>query len=67
MDHWLNSLLQYSFVAFSSIFFLVDPFAAIPAFLVMTADEGRCNRKRSPAAPPSPASSCSARSAWRAA
>ena len=46
MDHWLNSLLQYSFVAFTSIFFLVDPFAAIPAFLVMTADEGRCNRKR---------------------
>jgi len=33
---FLNSLTEFSFVAFSSIFFLVDPFAAIPSFLVMT-------------------------------
>ena len=33
---FLNSLTEFSFVAFSSIFFLVDPFAAIPSFLAMT-------------------------------
>lgn len=37
--HAFDSLWQFSLVAFSSIFFLVDPFAAIPAFLVMTADD----------------------------
>lgn len=46
MNVWLSSALQYSFVAFTSIFFLVDPFAAIPAFLVMTADQDRCDRRR---------------------
>jgi multiple antibiotic resistance protein len=46
MNVWLSSAFQYSFVAFTSIFFLVDPFAAIPAFLVMTADEDRCDRRR---------------------
>ncbi len=45
MNHWFSSVLQFSFVAFTSIFFLVDPFAAIPAFLVMTADENRCDRR----------------------
>ena len=33
---FLTSLTEFSFVAFSSIFFLVDPFAAIPPFLAMT-------------------------------
>ncbi len=46
MNLWLSSALQFSVVAFTSIFFLVDPFAAIPAFLVMTADESRCDRRR---------------------
>ncbi len=46
MNAWLSSILQFSFVTFSSIFFLVDPFAAIPAFLAMTVDENRCNRRR---------------------
>jgi hypothetical protein len=32
--------IQYFIVTLSSIFFLVDPFAAIPAFLVITADAG---------------------------
>lgn len=34
----MAELLQFSVIAFTSIFFLVDPFAAIPAFLVMTSD-----------------------------
>ncbi len=29
---------QYFLIAFTSVFFLVDPFAAIPAFLVITGD-----------------------------
>src|SRR3954470_13369751 len=29
---------QFALIAFSSIFFLVDPFASIPAFLSITAD-----------------------------
>jgi multiple antibiotic resistance protein len=33
---FFSSLSQFSFVAFSSIFFLVDPFAAVPPFLAMT-------------------------------
>jgi multiple antibiotic resistance protein len=39
-------LLQFSLIAFTSIFFLVDPFAAVPAFLVMTAHSERGRRKR---------------------
>jgi multiple antibiotic resistance protein len=42
----MHDWLQFSFVTFSSIFFLVDPFAAIPAFLAMTIDENRCDRRR---------------------
>jgi multiple antibiotic resistance protein len=42
----MHAWLQFSFVTFSSIFFLVDPFAAIPAFLAMTVDETRCDRRR---------------------
>jgi multiple antibiotic resistance protein len=37
-------LLQFSLIAFTSIFVLVDPFAAIPTFLVMTADSARMRR-----------------------
>ena len=36
---------QFAVVAFSSIFFLVDPFAAIPAFLVMTANADPASRR----------------------
>lgn len=42
----LAQILQFSLVALTSIFFLVDPFAAIPAFLVMTAGAGQQARRR---------------------
>ncbi len=40
------ALLEFSLVAFSSVFFLVDPFAAIPPFLVMTAGQSAAERRR---------------------
>jgi multiple antibiotic resistance protein len=42
----VSHLAQFSVVAFTSIFFLVDPFAAIPAFLVMTAGDDAARRRR---------------------
>ena len=42
----MAELLQFSLIAFTSIFVLVDPFAAIPAFLVMTSDSGGTRRRR---------------------
>jgi multiple antibiotic resistance protein len=42
----LSSVLEFSLVAFSSVFFLVDPFAAIPPFLVMTAGATHASRRR---------------------
>jgi multiple antibiotic resistance protein len=41
-----SSVTSFSVVAFSSVFFLVDPFAAVPAFLAMTANGDRAWRKR---------------------
>ncbi|HUS18915.1 MAG TPA: MarC family protein [Terriglobales bacterium] len=41
-----ESVWQFALVAFSSIFFLVDPFAAIPAFLAITADVDIARRNR---------------------
>lgn len=38
-------LLQFSLVAFTSIFVLVDPIAAIPAFLAMTDGSDRMLRR----------------------
>lgn len=38
--------VQYFVVTLTSIFFLVDPFAAIPAFLVITADAGQKEHRR---------------------
>lgn len=38
--------LQFSLVALSSIFFIVDPIATIPAFLVMTAGDAPEKRRR---------------------
>ncbi len=46
MSFSFGSLAQFSLVALSSIFFLVDPFAAIPAFLVMTAGARQSERRR---------------------
>ncbi|MGH9358792.1 MAG: MarC family protein [Candidatus Acidiferrales bacterium] len=42
----LASLIKFFIIAFTSIFFLVDPFAVIPAFLTMTAGEGHLARRR---------------------
>jgi multiple antibiotic resistance protein len=41
-----DSALQFSIVALSSIFFLVDPFAAVPSFLSMTAEDSPEHRRR---------------------
>ena len=40
------SLLEYTFLAFSSLFVIVDPFAVIPAFIAMTPDESPVERTR---------------------
>ena len=42
----LAAVVKFSLIAFTSIFFLVDPFAVIPAFLTMTADEDDLSRSR---------------------
>jgi len=39
-------LVRFSVLALSSIFFLVDPFAAIPAFLAITAGADSARRRR---------------------
>lgn len=41
----VSGAVQFAVVALSSIFILVDPFAAIPAFLVMTADADPAARR----------------------
>ncbi len=41
----MSTLLQFSFVAFTSIFVLVDPIAAVPTFLAMT-DQSDARRRR---------------------
>ncbi len=38
-------LFQFSLVAFTSIFVLVDPIAAVPTFLAMTVDSNRMQRR----------------------
>ena len=44
--------LEFSLIAFSSIFFLVDPFAALPTFLAVTAgvDDQHGGRRLAPLA-----------------
>jgi len=39
------TLLQFSLIAFTSIFVLVDPVAAVPTFLAMTGDADRDQRR----------------------
>ncbi len=39
-------MVRFSLLAFSSIFFLVDPFAALPTFLAVTAGVDRPRRRR---------------------
>lgn len=41
-----DSALQFTIVALSSIFFLVDPFAAVPSFLSITAGDSPQQRAR---------------------
>lgn len=43
---FFSSLPQFSFIALSSIFFLVDPFAAVPPFLAMTERADSVARRR---------------------
>ena len=38
-------LFQFSLIAFTSIFVLVDPIAAVPTFLAMTVDSNRAQRR----------------------
>jgi multiple antibiotic resistance protein len=45
----MHSLLQFSLVAFTSVFALVDPIAAVPTFLVMTVHTDRQRRSRTAA------------------
>src|SRR5688500_12632014 len=42
----LQAWLQFSLVALSSIFFIVDPFAVVPSFLAMTAGASAARRRR---------------------
>jgi multiple antibiotic resistance protein len=42
----LANILQFSFVALTSVFFLVDPIAAIPTFLIITAHDNVEHRRR---------------------
>ncbi len=41
-----SAYVRFSLLALSSIFFLVDPFAALPTFLAVTADESPIKRRR---------------------
>src|SRR5690349_14598223 len=45
MPTTLTDALQFSLISLTSIFFLVDPFAAIPAFFAMTAETDQQHRK----------------------
>lgn len=45
MDPLVRSVLTFALLAFSSVFFLVDPFAVVPTFLAMTGDTGTIKRR----------------------
>jgi multiple antibiotic resistance protein len=46
MGSVIATTLKFSFIAFTSVFFLVDPFAVVPAFLAMTAEADHLTRRR---------------------
>jgi len=46
MNAELRATVEFSLMALSSVFFIVDPFATIPAFIVMTADDTEVKRAR---------------------
>jgi multiple antibiotic resistance protein len=41
----LRAVLQFALLAFSSVFFLVDPFAVVPTFLAISGDAGPEKRR----------------------
>jgi multiple antibiotic resistance protein len=42
----LHESLEFALLAFSAVFFVVDPFAAVPIFLAITANESHDERRR---------------------
>ena len=46
MNAEMKDILQFSLVSLSSIFFIVDPLAAIPSFLVMTVEDSEKKRRQ---------------------
>jgi multiple antibiotic resistance protein len=46
MSELLASIVKFSLIALSSVFFLVDPFAVIPMFLSMTPDDPAPKRRQ---------------------
>ena len=46
MSAQLANLMQFSFIALTSLFFLVDPIAAVPTFLTITANAEQHHRQR---------------------
>ncbi|HET9595861.1 MAG TPA: MarC family protein [Anaeromyxobacteraceae bacterium] len=41
----IRDLLSFAFVSFSAVFVVVDPFAAVPFFLAMTADDDAAEKR----------------------
>jgi multiple antibiotic resistance protein len=41
----IGETLQFAVVAFTAVFFVVDPFAAVPIFLAITGDQGAERRR----------------------
>jgi multiple antibiotic resistance protein len=46
VNYEIKATLEFSLMALSSVFFIVDPFATIPAFIVMTAGDNEAKRSR---------------------
>jgi multiple antibiotic resistance protein len=46
VNYEIKATLEFSLMALSSVFFIVDPFATIPAFIVMTAGDNEAKRPR---------------------
>ena len=42
----LTTVLEFTLLAITSVFFLVDPFAVIPMFLAVTANSPKDERRR---------------------
>ena len=46
MNYEFKATLEFSLMALSSVFFIVDPFATIPSFIAMTAGDTEAKRSR---------------------